>query len=153
MGIGASASIRTPEQSRQLGTVRSQMSPPTRQSLSESAVGPAPGRWRDAPTPSPRAARAPPPLQTRRAERASHTNHTKTKTAERPFLERPAFSEVDAVRSRLSLAGRLDASPSTATGVPQHLARPVLCAQARKGASPPLPLTPGVPPVLGAGSA
>lgn len=141
MGIDASASIRTPERSGQQGTVRSQMSPPTRQSLSESAVGPAPGRWRDAPTPSPRAARA--PLQTRRAERASHTNHTKTKTAERSFLERPAFSEVDAVRSRLPLAGRLNASPSTATAVPRPLARPALCAQARKVASPPLP--PGVP--------
>lgn len=54
---------------------------------------------------APRAARAPPPPQTRRAERASHTNHTKTKTVQRPFLERPAFSEVDAVGPRFPLAG------------------------------------------------
>lgn len=64
--------------------------------------------------PPPRPARAP-PLQASHADRASQTNHTKTKTAERPFLERPAFSEVDAVGSRLPLTSGLDARPPLAT--------------------------------------
>ena len=101
--------------------------------------------------PPPRPARAP-PLQASHADRASQTNHTKTKTAERPFLERPALSEVDAVGSRLPLTSGLDARPPLATrplatDTPATLGLAgALCAGA-KGVGPSLPPATGVPSV------
>lgn len=65
---------------------------------------------------------------------AALPSHTKTKTAERPFLERPASSERDAVGSRLPLSPRRDARSPIATAAFRNWGcAGALCAGAERG--------------------
>lgn len=63
-----------------------------------------------------------------------HTSHAKTKTAERPFRERPAFSEGKALRSRFPLFPRPDArSPRATAALRNRTPGGAICAGAERG--------------------